>query len=145
MDRSSRQSPRQSPRMNNNSIATRLQALRRDIKKKVIQKVLPYPFVGRNMLFAIEVPRSQSQQRIKLSLKSDGRFTMILKTIERVDGGQLSKTMSSANIPANAALMSPKGDQGGANLVLRTDGFEGLVRAEALSDTKKEGVRYCKC
>eukprot|EP00397_Hematodinium_sp_SG-2012_P054294 GEMP01065353.1.p1 GENE.GEMP01065353.1~~GEMP01065353.1.p1 ORF type:complete len:379 (+),score=75.63 GEMP01065353.1:53-1138(+) len=57
-------------------IQRRLHVLRRDIKRKTSQKVLPYPFVGRNMLFVMELPGS----RAKLNLKSDGRFIMTLKS-----------------------------------------------------------------
>jgi len=44
----------------------------------------------------------------------------------------------SSSSPGNASSMSPKSDLGRHTLVQRTDGWEGLVRAEPLSDSKKK-------
>lgn len=59
-------------------IQQRLHDLRREIRKKTTEKVLPYPFIGRNMLFVESFPGS----RAKLSFKSDGRFMLTLKSFK---------------------------------------------------------------
>jgi len=77
------ESPKQKKRELENETLRCLHVYRRELKKKLIQKALPYPFIGRNMLFALEVSKNE---RIKLTLMSDGRFSLTLKRIEHQNG-----------------------------------------------------------
>jgi len=117
MERSSSQSAL----ANSNAMAARLHALRRDIRKKMIQKVLPYPFAGRNMLFAIDLlNRSIS---MKVNVKCDGRFSITVKATERQE-------------PATSGTSGEKVEK--CPPVLKTEGYEGLVRAGPLADSQKK-------
>lgn len=125
MERSSSQSAL----ANSHSMAGRLHALRRDIKKKMIQKVLPYPFAGRNMLFATDLlNRSLS---MKVNVKCDGRFSITIKSNENQPATDTSGSKAGASGGKAGEKKSPP--------VARTEGYEGLVRAGPLpADTQKK-------